>query len=367
MNIRGLGLAALAAALLTTACGGSGTKSVDAQSLDLAPLGVSAPAERTMRDLYTAAVNSGKTKIVIYGPNQAVYQPVVNKAFEKRFPGLSVSGQPYTGAELESRLATEFSSGKHVADLIESTTYIYLDKDYYQPYVPTTAAALGHRFRGPKDMLWGASGTLFGFMYNTDKIKAADAPKSWAELADPRWSGQIVSGDPSQPSAASDMLIKLQSAGVVDDAWLHKLAANKLTVKRELELADQAVAQGEFGIVLTTIYNYYANDKKKGAPLAFVHPADGVMIEPNFFGLVKGAANTDAAKLFQEWLFSKEGQQRFVDLGTYPLMPGAPTGPDLPPVDRLKVLDVPDPAAMNKLWGPGTTKLKSILGGGSAN
>lgn len=360
-------IVALATALAgLTGCSDSDSKSVGSDKLDLAPLGLDQPAEQKVRDLYKKAIDGKQTSVVIYGPNQANYK-AINESFGKRFPGIKVTAQPYTGAQLESRLATEFSSNKHVADLIESTTFNYLSKGYYQQTTPATAAKLPQDFRESTGMLWGVSGTLFGFMYNNKKVKEADAPKSWADLADPKWKGQITSGDPSQPSATSDLLIKLQAQGTINDDWLRKIAANKLAVKSELELANTAVAQGAFGISLVNIYNFYASDKKKGAPVTFVYPKDGVVIEPNYYGVVKGAPHAAAAELYLNWLFGKEAQEAFAGLGTYPLMPGTKTGSDLAEMSTLNVLKTANPTEMDKLWDAGTKKLKSILGGGSAS
>lgn len=363
---KGLMIAALAVPLAgLTACGSGGGATVKPDKLQLGALGFDQPEEQRLRDLYQQASTAKQTSIVIYGPNESAYAPI-NKAFSKRFPGIRVTAQPYTGAQLESRLATEFSSNKHVADLIETTTFTYLEKGYYQKYTPPAATGLGKEFREPTGSVWGVSGTLFGITYNTNKVKPADAPKSWADLTNPKYRGLITSGDPSQPSAASDMLIKLQATGTINDDWLRGIAANKPAVKNELELANTAVAQGAYGISMVNIYNFYASDRKKGAPIAFVYPSDGVMIEPNYYGIVKNAPHTAAARLFMNWLFSKEAQQAFIKVGAYPLMPGVDTGSDLRPISSLKVLNAPNPSEMEKLWGPGTAKLKKILGGASA-
>ncbi|NUR86532.1 MAG: extracellular solute-binding protein [Nonomuraea sp.] len=346
--------AALLALLVLVGCGSTQADTVTPDKLRLGA------GQEPLRALYQQAVKAGETQVVVYGPNQTNYA-AINEAFGKRFPGITVKGEPYTGAALESRLATEFSSRKHVADLIENTTYNYLDKGYYQPYSPPTADRLDATFREKTGHLWGVSGTLFGFQYNTDKVP--QPPASWHDLIDPKWKGQIASGDPGQPSATSDMLIKLQAAGVIDDAWLRGLAANKLAVKSELELAAAANARGEYGIVLVQIYNFFAKDKAKGAPVQFVFPSDGVMVAPNFYGVVKDAPHPAAAKLFMSWLFTPEAQDAFAKAGVYPLMPGAKTADGIPPTDQLKVVNAPDPAEMTKLWTPGTKKLKDILGG----
>lgn len=349
----------------SAACSSSGSKPVDAGKLDLAPLGLDKAAEQQMRDLYKKAVDGKQTKLVVYGPNQA-NNKAINESFADRFPGIKVTAQPYTGAQLESRLATEFSTNKHIVDIVENTTYAYLEKGYYAKSTPFTAVKLPQEFREKTGMLWGVSGTVFGFTYNNTKVKAAEAPASWADLADPKWKGQLASGDPSQPSATSDLLLKLRAGGTINDDWLRRVKANQLAVKSELELANTAVAQGQYAISLVNIYNFYAGDKKKGAPLTFVYPKDGVVIEPNYYGIMKGAPHQAAAELYMNWLYAKEAQEGFAKLGTYPLMPGTKTGGDLPEMNTLKVLDTPDPTEMSKLWGPGTATLKKILGGSAA-
>ncbi|HEY3683913.1 MAG TPA: extracellular solute-binding protein [Streptosporangiaceae bacterium] len=359
--------AAAAVAALAVAAGASGCAIGDARpvspaKLALGGLGAAASAQAEMRGLYKKAVDGGETMVIVYGPNETNYGPV-NAAFGKRFPGIKVIGEPYTGAQLESRLAVEHSSGKHVADVLEDTSYTYRNLGYNQPFTPATAARLGAAFRDDTGQLWGPSGTLFGFSYNTQKIKPADAPARWSDLVAPRFKGEAATGDPGQPSATSDALIKLQAAGVIDDTWLRRLAADKPGIEQELELANSSVARGEYGISLVNIFNFYAADRAKGAPLRFVYPKDGVVIEPNYYGVARGAPHPAAARLFLDWLFTSEAQRAYAGLGVYPLMPGAPTGRQLPPMKSLNVLKVPDPTAMDKLWDPGTAKLRKYLGG----
>lgn len=361
-----LPLSCLSLLVAGTGCALTGARSVPPDKLALGALGVDHAARSQLRELYTKAIDDGESMVIVYGANEANFDPV-NKAFSERFPGIKVVGEPYTGAQLESRLAIESSSGKHVADVLENTTYEYRNSGYYQPYTPFMARRLPKRFRDETGQLWGPSGTLFGFTYNSRMIAPADAPRSWADLTDPKYRGQIAAGDPSQPSAVSDMLIKLRATGVIDDAWLKRVAAGKPGIKHELELANSAVARGEYGISLVNIYNFYAQDKAKGAPITFVYPDDGVMIEPNYYGLLKGATHPYAARLFLNWLFTDEAQRAYAKLGVYPLMPGADTGKALPPMKSLNVLKVPDPAAMESLWGPGTARLHRYFGGAAAD
>lgn len=356
--------ALVGAVIALAACGGGGKKKAEADKLDLSMLSISDSSADEMRKLYDAATK-GNQSLTVYGASTEKYAPVFKK-FGDRFPGIKVNSAPLTGAELESKLSQEFSSDKHVGDVLENTTLNYQSKGYYETYKPVTAPSdLDKKFITGGEQMWAPTGYYFGIEYNTDKVSASDAPKAWKDLADPKWKGKIASGDPSQPSATSDTLIKLQAAGVIDDAYLAALKSNQLAVKGSLELADQAVVRGEYSILLTTPRTFFNATKKKGAPVALVVPTEGTIYLPDFFGILKGSKNPDAAKLFMNWLFTKEAQEELAKVGTVPHLPGIKTT-DGVTIAEIKQLDVPDEAKMKDLWGPGTKKLKDILGGAAA-
>src|ERR1019366_1441462 len=143
--------------------------------------------------------------------------------------------------------------------------------------------------------------------YNTDLVKAADAPKSCADLLDPKWKGKIVKAHPGY--SGTIMTATFQMARDIGWDYFEKLAKqNIMQVQsstdppKKLELGERAVmADGNE-------YNMFL-EKEAGSPVEVVYPTEGtpLVIGPN--GIFKAAPNPNAARLFQSYCFTPEAQQ----------------------------------------------------------
>src|SRR4029077_10033882 len=139
--------------------------------------------------------------------------------------------------------------------------------------------------------------------YNTDLVKAADAPKSFADLLDPKWKGTMVKAHPGY--SGTIMTSTFQMARDIGWDYFEKLAKqNVMQVQssadppKKLELGERSVmADGnEYNIL---------QFKEAGRPVAPVYAAEGspMIVGPN--GIFKGSPNPNAAKLFQSFCFSR--------------------------------------------------------------
>ena len=95
--------------------GSSGSLS---QPTSTAELGTPAQVKE-LEQLYTGAINSGKTSLVIYGPGVSSETPYYN-LFEKTFPKIHITSQALFGGTLTARLNAEAASGKYVGSLLET-------------------------------------------------------------------------------------------------------------------------------------------------------------------------------------------------------------------------------------------------------
>ena len=112
-------------------------------------------------------------------------------------------------------------------------------------YTPAAAATTAKRLQNidPDGYYHVVNLASLGLIYNTDKVSAAEAPKSWAALTDPKWKGQVSVGHPGFSGFVGVWCIEMRR--LYGDGWFKKLAANKPQVGRSIIDTVTTVNSGE--------------------------------------------------------------------------------------------------------------------------
>ena len=149
--------------------------------------------------------------------------------------------------------------------------------------------------------------------YNTNLVKAEDAPKSFADLLDPKWTGKIVKSHPGYSGSTMTATFQMQR----DLGWnyFEKLAKqNVMQVQssadppKKLDLGERAIMADGNEYNLLQLH-------EAGRPVEPVYATEGspLIIGPN--GIFKAAPHPNAARLFQAFCFGREAQQLSIDVG----------------------------------------------------
>ena len=294
---------------------GSGALAAGA-SFSTRVLSAAPPASAVTPALIEAAKKEGK--VVWYTSVDLKLSEQIGKAFEAKYPGVSCKVER-TGAErLLQRIGQEYSANVHAVDVVNSSDASHLvywkDKDMLAPYVPEDVA----KFYPPEHK--DADGTFASFRiflcviaYNTNLVKKEEAPKSFADLLDPKWKGKIVKAHPSYSGTV--MTSTFQMVRELGWPYLEKLSQqNVLQVQsatdtpKKIVLGERAVmADGnEYNVLLL---------KEAGKPIEPVYASEGspFIVQPS--AIFAAAPHPNAARLFEDYLLSVEGQQLFVEIG----------------------------------------------------
>src|SRR5579862_1283900 len=274
------------------------------------------PPEPVTPDLIEAAKKEGQ--VSYYTSTDLPVAEKLAKAFEAKYPGIAVRVER-TGAErVFQRIGQEYASSIHAVDVVNSSDashFIVWKRDgILDAYVPEDVAKfypVEHKDADGQFASWRMWLSIIA--YNTAMVKAGDAPKSFADLLDPKWKGKIVKGHPGYSGTIMTATFQLQR----DLGWsfFEQLARqNVMQVQssadppKKLELGERAVmADGnEYNILQL---------REGGKPVEPVYATEGspMIIGPN--GIFKGAPNPNAARLFQSFCFSREAQQLMIDVG----------------------------------------------------
>ena len=269
-------------------------------------LSAAPPATAVTPALIEAAKKEGK--VVYYTSVDLPLAEKIAKAFEAKYPGIAVRVER-TGAErVFQRIGQEYGSRIYAVDVVNSSDaahFIVWKRDgLLAPYVPEDVAK--HYPAEHKD----ADGLFASFRiglsviaYNTNLVKPEDAPKSFADLLDPKWKGKIVKAHPGY--SGTIMTATFQMARDLGWPYLEKLAQQNVMQVQSASDPPKKLALGERAVQADgNEYNMFQL-KEAGGPVEPVYATEGtpLVVGPN--GIFKNAPNPNAARLFQSFCFSR--------------------------------------------------------------
>jgi iron(III) transport system substrate-binding protein len=244
----------------------------------------------------------------------------ISRDFEAKYPGIGVRVERSGSERIYQRIGQEHASHIYAADVVQSTDgahFLDWKRDgLLAAYVPEEVA---HHFPvehiDPDGMFATVVSTLGAIGYNTKLVKPGDAPKSFADLLDPKWRGKIVKAHPSFSG------IVLVSTFVIarDVGWpyFEKLAQQRVMLVQSAGDTGKKLVLGERAVALDAAEWQLLGLKEGGQPINIVYPEEGTPLITVSSGVLRNAPNPNAARLFQSYLFSVEGQRMVVDAFAY--------------------------------------------------
>ena len=272
------------------------------------------PPTAVTPELIEAARKEGK--ISYYAAIELNVAERLGKMFEAKYPGITVRVERSGAERIFQRIAQEQDSGIHAVDVANSTDVShYLEwkkKGWLAPYLPEDVVKHFPADQVDPDGLYAtACAWVEAIGYNTDLVKAEDAPRSYADLLDPKWQGKMVKGHPSYSGAILTTTFVLAR----DLGWpyLEKLAQQKVMQVQSAGDPPKKIMLGERAVMVDGNDYNLVLFKDQGKPVEVVHPKEGspLIIVP--CGVFESAPNPNAARLFQSFFFSREAQQMLVD------------------------------------------------------
>ncbi|MDR6224869.1 extracellular solute-binding protein [Desmospora profundinema] len=167
-----------------------------------------------------------------------------------------------------------------------------------------------------RDENWEWVGTevfVLGFIYNTEKVKKDELPRSWDDLLDPRWKGKFQMPNPAASGTATlTVLSRMMELGE-EEGWefFEKLMDQANAMPDSGSAPSQAVAKGEAEIGVAFDFMAYEM-QARGENVDFVVP-EKTPILVNPVSLVKDGPNPEGGKAFIDFLLSEEGQRVLAD------------------------------------------------------
>jgi len=274
----------------------------------------------------------------------------VAKLFEVAYPGIKVEVHRTGSERILSRVMQELQANIKNVDVVHTSDaghFVLLKgKNLLLKHTPAGVDGFPAGFKDKDGYYFGLRATVNAIAYNTKAVSAAEAPKTWKDLLDPRWKGKMVTAHPGYSGVIATHVLALVNQYGWD--YFKQLAQNRLMLVQSAVDPSGVVASGERAVAVNGGEYTFYQTKKKGNPIEIVYPKEGVPLVVSPTAIMSFAPHPNAAKLFTDFTFSREVQQVMADSeGLYTGHPEVKYPADKPKLSELKLLSV-DPEELEK-------------------
>ena len=270
-------------------------------------------------DGFKTCANVEKAKaegaFTLYSTDPEQGQVKLLAAFNKMFPEIKTSYVRLQAGALYAKVLSERQAKSYLVDVIQiSDMGMILDfqrRGGFRQYISPQMADFKKEYKSTPEGFWTwGSIIMAGIAYNPNNVSAAEAPKKWEDLLDPKWKDAIN--------------VKVSNSGLQHGVWyvlkpilgleyFKKFGENKPRAFDSYVQQYGRLVDGQDKIIMGAQYSGYIEFKAKGAPLAFVFPETGVPAVSETYGIVQDGPHPNAAELFMDWFLAPVGQQALAD------------------------------------------------------
>ena len=251
-------------------------------------------------------------KLNLYGSIREDEGKAIFDTFEKKYPGVKLDYFRSSEDKLVSRILTEAKAKTYNFDVLITTAAGHLKSlGLALKWSPPSASGIIPDLLDPDGTTVPVYINTNIIQYNTRLVAKADVPKGYEDLTHPKWKGKLCLED-----SDFEWFVGLQSSMGKEKALdlFRKIAANQPAMRNGHGLLSDLVSAGECPIAINNYGNQVARAQKKGAPTDFV--AINPVITIVAPGVVSNnSPHPNAAKLYLNWITSKEGQEFIVKNG----------------------------------------------------
>jgi iron(III) transport system substrate-binding protein len=303
-------------------------------ALDALVPGEAEAAGEDEQKLYADAKKEGK--VVWWTSHYALSAAeAVRDAFVAKYPGVQVEFIRQTAQVIYQRLSQNLKARVKELDVFASTDeahYLTLkSQGVLVPYAPVGISNLPKPFQNIDPDGTYHTGAL-GFVLINYRAKLENRPQKWSELLDDKWQGKITLGHPGFSGYVGNWVVAMMDKYGWD--YFTKLAKNKPKIARSIFDTVTDIVSGERQVGAGPDNNSLES-KAKGNPIEIQFPADDAILIASPVAIMKDAPHPSAAKLFENFFYTREYSTAIAKTFNYPLRSDveAPSGV---PIEKVK-------------------------------
>lgn len=259
-------------------------------------------------------------RVLVYGSVVPQAMEELHRNFEKKYD-IKVDYWRGSSTAVAERAQSEWRAGRPGFDVVESSWDVMLlmkKEGIFARYIPPSSEKFSDQFKEKDALITPWRILPISILYNTELVKAAEAPKSLEELLNPKWKGKISMPDPSRHTTTAKFFWNLQKfMGVKWRDFVKNLAKQEPLLVESLAPVTPAIIKGEADVGIA----YIKFVKQYKGPVSYV-ALDKYLSDPNHLALGAKAARSNAGKLYIEYAVSADGQRLIAQDGEFVLSPG---------------------------------------------
>lgn len=245
-------------------------------------------------------------------------EEAISRLFEARY-GIRMQWNSMPASDIPVRVITEDRTKQNIVDLVLigfSGNYTQLNpRGVLAPILAPSTLEKGIWRLDPasvtgddRDWLYTRVPISPSFLINTKLVPPNQVPAGYQDLLDLRWKDKIVIQTPAIGGSGSAWFDSTYRTLGLN--YMRALAKQMVLVKNPPE-SPEAVARGQAAMAIAPNIPRALQLIEQGAPMKFIHPKEGSHFSESGIALVRNAPHPNAAKLFLQWFYTKEGQTVF--------------------------------------------------------
>lgn len=249
-------------------------------------------------------------KVVFYGSDRPLEIREVVRVFNRRYPFVKVEYLEASTEVRRDKVLFAAKRGEAITDLISSLGNL---EDYIKAGVLMDLRDLPIWKRYPADL---KQDHFIGFVikywsvaYNRDLVSERDLPKTWEDLLDPKWKG-VIGVTRTANAVIFPQLWTAWGAEKTTDYMRKLFSANAQFRSEGTNAALKLTAAGELKFVIPAMEYETFKNEQKGVPVSWV-ALDPLLAAADMIVILRSTPHPNAAKVFLNWLLSKEGQRAY--------------------------------------------------------
>jgi iron(III) transport system substrate-binding protein len=253
----------------------------------------------------------GRTVLTVYSPHGKELLEHYERGFEAANPKVDVQWVDMGSQEVLDRLRAEKANPQ--ADLwFGAPSEIFnraAGEGLLEAYSPTWADKVPAEAKDAQARWFGTYMTPEVIAYNTNAVSAADAPKDWDEVVDPKWKGKVLIRNPVESGTMRAIFGAILARSVAQTGstaqgwdWLRKLDANTKEYVLNPAMLYQKIGREEGTITLYNMPDIATLAVRTKTPVEFVFPTSGTPVLVDAIAIVKGAKQPAVARQFYEYV-----------------------------------------------------------------